>query len=1444
MRMSVDPATRPTIAVEDVLACLGDVLEREPAELDPDTTLLALGLESFTAVRLRRRLREDTGLDLPLTAFLGAATARSVAAGTVPDAAADGSDTSFPLTPIQAAYLVGRDPAFPLGGVATFYYHEFDRWPAGDPGADLARLAAAWNRLVDRHPMLRMVVGPDARQRILPAVDPYEIAVLDLRDAAPADVDRELAALRARCSHQVRPVDRWPLFDLRAALLPDGRTRLHVGIDVLALDLMSWVLLMREWAAFTADPALELPDPPVTFAELVHRRLTDPAQQRRRERDAAYWAARAADLPPGPALPWTAAPAALGVPHVTRHAAELTAPEWDRLRERAASAGLSPTGLLLAAFALVLRRWGATAGFCLNTTLFDRADVADGDDTPGLDTVVGDFTSTVLVEVPGGEPAGFAGFATGVNHRFWSDLDHRSVSGVEALPRVFDPGTGLPAPAHPVVFTSGVGLGGTGGGPDDDPAGPAAWLGEEVFGVSQTPQVLLDHIVTDMDGRLRIFWDACDGALPPGFVEGMRDAHARLLRCLASEEELWHDPALGADPTFLPAQPVGPGAFDGAGPLLDDPLRAAAARAPDAPALLDARAAVDAATLIGRADRTGAALSGLGLGPGDLVAVVADKGVAQVTALLGVLASGAGYVPVEPSWPASRVASLAAQAGVTHALLAPGADAGAWPDGVRVHELDADGVLDGVDGGAGAGGEPGGDGRDIHQHGGEDGVRARPAPGDLAYAIFTSGSTGRPKGVAIEHGAARTTLDDLALRFPLGPQDRVLALSAFSFDLSVWDIFSVLGSGGAVVLPDPDRQRDPGHWLELMARHRVTLWNTAPALLEMLVEYAELEPEAVRRALAPLRLVFLSADWIPVTLPDRIRTLAPQAQVVSLGGATEASIWSICFPIGEVDPAWPSIPYGRALRGQSFHVLDERGRACPVGATGELFIGGDGLARSYVGDPDQTAERFAVHPVHGRLYRTGDLGRWRPDGTIEFLGRLDRQVKIRGHRIELGEIESTLDRLPGVRHAVARSVPGPDDRPRLVCHVVAADPADPPTDDALLDALRASLPPYMVPNRFLHEDALPVTANGKIDYKALRNPYRRPGQATDSRATDARPTDAPSTGQGPGGRPTVPEPGPGADRPGTAASGRDPAAGGAAPGVEPAVLDVGAALDRGLELRLVVSPGALPPVDALGAAADWARAVRDGLAARGRIAAERVPPDGLLELVLGGASTPAFTPGSAPGDPAGRGSPAATPPGPDPHHPGSTGPVPTAGQPTRSTTPGSGLAGPAPAAGQPAPVPAPPGPPPAAGPDPHVERAVARVLSGLLGGAPVDVTTPFFQLGASSLTLVLAHRALHAELDPQLLVVDLFAHPTVRALATWITGHRSPPAATADPAGTPDPAATPYPAATPDPATPYPAATPASPDPVGGTPAGAGTARPGAGARRALARAHAADVAR
>jgi SagB-type dehydrogenase family enzyme len=300
--------------------------------------------------------------------------------------------------------------------------------------------------------------------------------------------------------------------------------------------------------------------------------------------------------------------------------------------------------------------------------------------------------------------------------------------------------------------------------------------------------------------------------------------------------------------------------------------------------------------------------------------------------------------------------------------------------------------------------------------------------------IYTSGSTGLPKGVMIDHQGAVNTILDINQRFEVKADDRVLALSSLGFDLSVYDIFGILAAGGTIVIPEATAQRDPAQWAALMAQEQVTIWNSVPALMEMLVEYLEGHSGHLPES---LRLVLLSGDWIPVTLPDRIKALGEGIEVISLGGATEASIWSILSPIEEVEPGWKSIPYGKPMLNQRFHVFDGALEPRPVWVPGQLYIGGIGVAQGYWRDKEKTRISFITHPRTGeRLYRTGDLGRYFPDGNIEFLGREDFQVKIQGYRIELGEIETVLTQHPMVQTGVVTAVGDPRGNKRLVAYVV------------------------------------------------------------------------------------------------------------------------------------------------------------------------------------------------------------------------------------------------------------------------------------------------------------------------------------------------------------------------------------------------------------------------
>ncbi|OMI35640.1 amino acid adenylation domain-containing protein [Streptomyces sparsogenes DSM 40356] len=967
----------------------------------------------------------------------------------VPDP--DRAHEPFPLTDVQAAYHTGRDPRFTLGGVGTWHYTEFD-----GTDVDLDRLEHAWNTLVRRHGMLRAVVE-DGHQRVLPDVPPLRIPV---EDVPPGGAAEALADLRARLSQQVRDPARWPLFAVEAVRYrPDEnggevRTRVGLGLDYLVLDALSITTLYAELNTLYADPDHELPPVDVSFRDYLTGLPADPESAARAR---AHWQARLAELPPPPALPFDRDPATLDAPVFTRRRLSLPAEDWQAVKRNAARHGLTPSTVLLALYAEVLAAWSGSDALTVTLTLFNRRDVH-----PHIHRVLGDFTSLSLAGHRR-EGASWLAAAVALQRRQAEDLDHADVP-IDWLLREYGRRTGTVDAAAPVVFTSAIGVG------DATLAGPGTGFPAKVWGISQSPQVCLDNQVTEESGDLVVTWDAVEELFPEGVLDAMFDAYERLLRYAVAGD--WDAPL----PDLLPvsqyerrAAAAREAALDPVAPCpLHERFFSRATAAPDTTALVTtAGEEVTYGALADQALRTAAALGDAGVRPGDLVAVTLPKGPEQIAAVLGVLAAGAAYVPLSLEQPAARLERV-------HATAAFGVVVGDWPA-------------------AGATAPRPLAFPDTQAHEPLPAPRET-SPGALAYVIFTSGSTGEPKGVEITHAAAWNTIADTNARHGITGDDRVFALSALDFDLSVYDVFGLLSAGGSLLLPTEDQRREPARWPSLVDRYGVTVWNTVPALLDLLLDADEQEaPEGGR--IAGLRTALVSGDWIGLDLPDRLRARTARPCVfIAMGGATEAAIWSNTLTVTELDPRWVSIPYGRPLTGQHYRVVDQFGRDCPDWTPGELWIGGAGLARGYLADPARTAEKFVEQ--HGRRwYRTGDLGRFRGDGLLEFLGRLDSQLKIAGHRIEAGEIEAAVEAHPAIARAAVVAV-GERTAKRLAAFAVPQDPPtgeqaptdpleDPGLTEGLFDLLAERVPAYAVPSRIRLLPALPLTANGKVDRPAL-----------------------------------------------------------------------------------------------------------------------------------------------------------------------------------------------------------------------------------------------------------------------------------------------------------------------------------------------------------------------
>lgn len=878
----------------------------------------------------------------------------------------------FPLTDIQQAYWVGRNSGFELGGVGIHGYFELDCIDV-----DLERLNEAWNRTVERHDMMRAVIFPDGRQVIQQDVPKYKFEVNDLRGKPKDGVSAELDALRQRMSHNVFDPERWPLFEIRASILDDHLTRLHFSEDALHADMLSTTIILDDWLRFYENPDLELPALDLSYRDYV---LTlEQVKKTDAYREAlAYWQKRIESLPDGPELPRARAAGSQIQTRFKRRGMTIDATTWTRLKIRAAAAGITASSLLMAIYAEVLGVWSSTTRFCLNVTIYNRLPLH-----PHVEQIVGDFTSMIFLVVDRTAASPFVERARQLQKQLWTDLAFRHVSGVEVLRELARyRGQGSTA-MMPVVFTSTLGTPGY---------RSLGRLGKMVYGVTQTPQVTIDQQAFEENRALVLSWDAVEEVFPAGILDEMFAAFSSFLMRLVTDNNSWES-----------TQPIRvglPAAAEQAEPFPNITLSALfseqAAMRPQQPAVIAHGRTLSYSDLENQANHVAASLKRHGVGPGMLVGVVMKKGWEQVAGVLGVLKAGAAYVPIDSELPEARRRELITDSELRVILSqADLATQLSWPRDVTVETVEwEDHVPEVIESGT------------------------KTSPDQLAYVVYTSGSTGKPKGVMIGHDSVVNRMIDVVNRFGINSDDKALALTTLHHDLSVFDIFGILAvAGGTIVMPDPDRQLDPAHWCDLIEREQVTVWNSVPAFMQMLVESHDFDGN---RRVTKLRLVMLSGDFIPVALPERIRALNDRLQVISLGGPTETTVWDICYPISEIDPDWTSIPYGRPMTNSCYYVLKDNLESCPAWVTGELCIAGVGLARGYWRDPEKTEKQFITHCETGeRLYRSGDLGRFLPDGNIEILGRSDFQVKIRGHRIELGEIESVLKQHPLVDSAFA-----------------------------------------------------------------------------------------------------------------------------------------------------------------------------------------------------------------------------------------------------------------------------------------------------------------------------------------------------------------------------------------------------------------------------------------
>ena len=951
----------------------------------------------------------------------------------------------FPLTDIQYAFWVGRMGVLELGHVANHGYYEIEA-----VALNLERLNQALNQLIQRHDMLRAVMLPEGLQQVFEKVPAYEISTLDLRGENEDIAQVRISEIRDIMSHQVLPANKWPLFEFRASILEQQRLRLHISYDLQIFDAWSMMRLFEEWFEVYENPEINLKPLEITFRDYV---LAEQALENTElyERSRQYWLNRIDSLPPAPDLPLAINPNSLKNYECQRFSGKLDKTAWQQLKQRAGAAGLTPSAVLLAAFADVLTLWGKSSQFTMNLALFNRLPLH-----PQVNNILGDFTSVTLLAVDNSAIETFTKRALRLQRQLWQDLEHRYFSGVRVM-REINRRQGQTPTAMPVVFTSAIGFDALG-----QETSSLFKFGELVYAISQASQIWMDHQVSEQNGELVFTWDAVAALFPEGMISDMFDAYYGLIRNLATSDVAWSETTrqgMMPENQLLQRQKINATEM----PISDATLYSLFAEQVQVReneiAVISSSRSLTYHQLSELSIQLGGKLQQLGAAPNRLVAIVMEKGWEQIVGVLGVLAAGAAYVPINPNEPKERLQYLLDNSKAEIVLTQSWLTDIALPENIKRIDVDtfspspSDNFPSSV----------------------------TVQPDDLAYVIYTSGSTGLPKGVMITHRNVVNVVVNTNQCFQVGVDDKILAVTALNHDLSVYDIFGLLAAGGTIVIPDAARVKDPSHWVELINREGVTLWNSVPPMMEMLVEYTE----DFHQKLSPtLRLAIMGGDWLPVSLPQRLRTLVNEIEILSIGGPTETTIWNICYSIKEVEPSWKSIPYGQPMANSKYYILNENLEDCPMWVPGQMYCAGVQVAQGYWRNEEKTNASFITHPRTGeRIYETGDLGRYLPDGNIEFIGRVDFQIKIRGHRIETGEIEAALTKYSGVKSAVVKAV-GKAEKQRLVAYIIPNQRPEPNIGE-ISDFLQDKLPEYMIPSTYIFLDSFPLSANGKIDRRSL-----------------------------------------------------------------------------------------------------------------------------------------------------------------------------------------------------------------------------------------------------------------------------------------------------------------------------------------------------------------------
>jgi amino acid adenylation domain-containing protein len=1094
-----------------LMAQITRVVGVAPSRLDPQQSISALGIDSLAAVEIQYRLESDLGIAVPMVTFLKDLSLAALAdeiAGLLAEA------PTMPRTTAPAEQTADRRAPLSYGQRAMWFLQQLAPESGTyniatavriGPELDLALLRRAFQQLVDRHPALRTNFG-SVNGEPFQQIHQQMTVSFEVVDAA-AWSDAELEQRLVTAAYAPFDLASEPLLRIRLYRQADGGYVLLLAIHHIISDFWSLGVLARELdllyrAEQQIQPALLAPLP-IDYREYVRRQsalLSSVAAEPLWR----YWQHQLAGATPVLNLPTDFPRPAVQSYHGATHSFALSPALSSQIKALAQAAGTTLYTTLLAAFQVLLHRYSGQDDLLLGSPSAGR----DAADVAGL---IGYFVNPVVLRARLGHNPSFMAFLSETRQSVLEALEHQAYPFPLLVERLDLPRFSDRSPLFQVMFlvqkAASFGDVGLTKLALSVPGAAIQIGGQHVELVPLEQRIArfdLTLTMADVGTELVGAFEYNRDLFQPATITRMADHFQILLdRIVADpEQRIAELPLLTAAEQQLLRDWNQTTLAYGRDVTIQQLIEQQAARTPHAAAIVFGGEQLTYAELNARANQLAHHLISQGVGPDVLVALCVERSLEMLVGMLAILKAGAAYVPLDPAYPADRLRYMLAHSQARVILTQERLVASLPKHKAQVFRLDADWPT----------------------------LAQQPTtnpphtalPENLAYIIFTSGSTGRPKGVAIAHGSVAALIAWAQTVFTPADLAGVLAATSICFDLSVFEIFLPLAVGGTVILAENVLH------LPQPRAHPVTLINTVPSAMTELLRLGGVP--------GTVRTVNLAGEPLPAALVTQIYAQTAAAQVFNLYGPSEDTTYSTWAAIGR--DSQPPVPIGRPIANTQAYLLNQQGQPVPLGAVGELYLGGDGLARGYLRQPDLTAERFLPDPFGGqigaRLYKTGDLARFRPDGTIDYLGRSDQQIKLRGFRIETGEIETVLARHSAVAEcvvAVREDAPGD---PRLVAYLVAnkeqqngeqrdgerrtengerrtengeqrhgvpfgpgtrnGEPGteasrSPAESEANLRAfLKEHLPEYMIPSAFVLLDALPKTPNGKLDRKALPAP--------------------------------------------------------------------------------------------------------------------------------------------------------------------------------------------------------------------------------------------------------------------------------------------------------------------------------------------------------------------